>query len=74
MRAAMACLPHEFSKLIATAVVNDQSFAEVLERRLKRIEEAKIIEAKPTPTNGTPTNGSDARPLPRLADRRFRRM
>jgi hypothetical protein len=70
----MACLPHEFSKLIATAVVNDQSFAEVLERRLKRIEEAKIIEAKPTPTNGTPTNGSDARPLPRLADRRFRRM
>ena len=31
-----------------TAVVSEQDFATVLDRRLKRIEEMKLIEAKPT--------------------------
>jgi hypothetical protein len=53
MRATMACLPHKFSKLIATAVVNEQSFTEVLERRLKRIEEIKLVEAQPQTIDGT---------------------
>jgi hypothetical protein len=37
MRAAMACLPFEAPKLQVTAMVSEQGFAEILERRLKRI-------------------------------------
>jgi len=46
MRAAIAALPHEVPKLAVTAVVSEQDFATVLDRRLKRIEEmkAKVIE------------------------------
>ena len=70
MRAMMAAVPYESPKLIATAIVNEGSFAELLDRRLKRIEETKLIETKPT----APTNGDkpDARLRPRLTDRRFR--
>jgi hypothetical protein len=39
MRAAIACLPFEVPKLAVTAVVSEQNFAEVLERRLRRIAE-----------------------------------
>jgi len=65
----MAAVPYESPKLIATAIVNEGSFAELLDRRLKRIEEMKLIEAKPT----APING-DKSVLPRLPDRRFRRL
>jgi len=74
MRAAIAALPFESPRLMVTAQVNEQSFAEVLERRLKRIEQIK---------NGKVINGEkvieapaiEAKPiLPRLNDRRFRRM
>src|SRR5262245_14204605 len=47
MRAAMACLKHEVPVLMATAVINEKSFAELLEKRLQR--QAKLIEAKPAP-------------------------
>jgi lambda repressor-like predicted transcriptional regulator len=42
-------LPFEVPKLAVTAVVSEQDFATVLDRRLKRIEEmkAKAIEATP---------------------------
>jgi hypothetical protein len=46
----MACLPFETPKLLATAIVNEGSFAELLDRRLKRMEEMKLIEAKANPT------------------------
>src|SRR5258708_17641169 len=49
MRAAIAALPHEVPRLMVTAQVNEQSFAELLDRRLKRIAE---LEAKPI--NGNP--------------------
>jgi hypothetical protein len=70
MRAAIAALPHEHPRLAVTAVVNEQSFAEVLERRLQNMERisngnAKMIEAKQVETNT---------PMPRLADRRYRRV
>ena len=65
----MAALPSESPKLLATAIINESSFAELLDRRLKRIEEMKLIEAQPT----APTNG-DKSDVPRLADRRFRRL
>src|SRR5262245_42363017 len=45
MRAAMACLPHEVPKLAVTAQVTDGDFATLLDRRLKRLEEMRLIEA-----------------------------
>ena|SRR5215467_13298939 len=67
MRAAMACLKHEVPSLGITAVVTDQGIAELLERRLKRMEQAAVIDAKPPQVEVKP-------PLPRLPDRRFRRV
>ena len=76
MRAMMAAVPYESPKLIATAIVNEGSFAELLDQRLKRIEQMKLIEAKPT-TNGDKIiegNQVDARLPPPIPDRRFRRI
>jgi hypothetical protein len=39
MRAAIAALPHEVPRLSMVAQINEQSFAELLERRLKRMAE-----------------------------------
>ena len=71
MRAMMAAVPYESPKLIATAIVNEGSFAELLDQRLKRIEQMKLIEAKPTNENG---GSVDARLPPPIPDRRFRRI
>jgi hypothetical protein len=66
MRAAIELLPFTHPKLAVTAMVNEQDFATLLDRRLKKMEamngkpQTQIVETKP--------------PLPRLADRRFRRM
>jgi len=72
MRAAMACLPFETPKLLATAIVNEGSFAELLDRRLKRMEQTtKLIDANPTNENG---GNADARLPPSIPDRRYRRF
>ena len=51
MRAAMACLPFETPKLLATAIINEGSVAELLDRRIAKLAEMerqqKLIEAKP---------------------------
>jgi hypothetical protein len=66
IRCAVAALPHETPRLAVTALVNEQSFAELLDRRIKRMEamngnpQPQTIDVKP--------------PLPRLADRRYRRI
>jgi hypothetical protein len=52
MRAAISCLPFETPKLLATAIVSEGSFAELLEQRIARYNEMKLIEAKAEPTNG----------------------
>jgi len=76
MRAAMACLPHEVPRLAVTAQVTDMGVAEILDRRLKRLEEMKLIEA----TNGAkaidpqPQPVETKPPLARTNDRRFRRF
>ena len=74
------CLPFETPKLLATAIVNEGSFAELLDRRLKRMAEMKLIEAQPTPTADDADNGNAGSkpeptpaPLARTNDRRFRR-
>jgi hypothetical protein len=71
LRAAIAALPHEVPKLIATAQVNEGSFAELLEQRLKRVAEAKLIEHQ------RPAIESKTEVKPALAhtpDKRFRRL
>jgi len=69
-RIAIACLPYEVPKLAVTAMVSEQDFATVLDRRLKRIEEmkAKVIEAKPAQIE------TKSNPMPRIADKRYRRI
>jgi hypothetical protein len=68
MRAAIAALPFESPKLAVTAVVSEQDFATLLDRRLKRIEEMKAKAVEGTPQ-------VEVKPaLPRLSDRRYRRL
>src|SRR5262249_27898494 len=80
MRAAMACLPFEAPKLLATAIINEQDFATLLDQRIAKLQQMKLIEARPTSTDGNgPTSanengGSDARLPPPIPDRRFRRI
>ena len=69
MRAAVAALPFEFPKLAVTAVVSEQNFAELLDRRLKR-----IAELEATPINANKPEIEVKPPMPRIADRRFRRI
>jgi hypothetical protein len=72
IRCAVACLDHEHPRLQVTAQVNEQSFAEVLERRLKRLGNPPVmIDAKPIKENG---GNADARLPPAIPDRRFRRF
>jgi hypothetical protein len=49
MRAAIEALPFESPKLSATAIVQGQDFAALLDARLKRIEVAKlkVVDAEP---------------------------
>jgi hypothetical protein len=83
MRAAMACLPFETPKLAVTAQITEQDFATLLDRRLKRLEELKLIEAngakisEAQPINGEPQRQPHVEtkpPLARTNDRRFRRF
>jgi hypothetical protein len=73
MRVAIELLPFTHPKLAVTAVVSEQDFATVLDRRLKRIEEMKLIEAKPT-IDGIEGKPADVRLPPMVPDRRFRRI
>ena len=61
-------MPYEVPKLAVTAVVSEQDFATVLDRRLKRIEETKANAIEATPViDGEKVDA-------RLPDRRFRRI
>jgi len=72
MRAAISALPHEVPRLAVTAMVSEQDFATVLDRRLKRIEEMKANAIEATPViDGEKV---DVRLPSRLPDRRFRRI
>src|SRR6516225_9789376 len=72
MRAAIAALPFESPKLAVTAVVSEQDFATVLDRRLKRIEEMKANAIEATPV--IEVKPADVRLPPVVPDRRFRRI
>jgi hypothetical protein len=64
IRCAVAALPFELPKLAVTAMVTEQDFATLLDQRIKRMEQ---MERKPQTIDVKP-------PLPRLADRRYRRI
>ena len=71
----MACLPFETPKLLATAIVSEGNFAELLDRRLKRLEELKLIEANGAQViDAKPQAVETKPPLARTNDRRFRRF
>src|SRR5215831_4715302 len=53
MRAAIELLPFTHPKLAVTAMVSEQDFATVLDRRLKRIQEMKLVENKAVNGNAT---------------------
>jgi hypothetical protein len=77
MRAAGLAIPYEVPKLAVTAMVTENDIATLLDRRIKRYEEMKLIEAKPNKViEATPTNGEkvDARLRPPVPDRRYRRI
>ena len=70
VRVATACLPFETPKLAVTAVVQENDFATLLDQRIKRYQEMKLIEAKPADGAGS----VDARLPPPIPDRRYRRF
>jgi hypothetical protein len=68
LRAAGLAINYEHSRLSVTYEANEQDFAQLLDQRLKRVQEMKLIEAKPQPVDVKP-------PMPRVGfDKRFRRI
>jgi len=79
MRAAMAAIPYESPRLQVTAVVSENSLAEVLEQRLRKIEKmrngngTKLIEPPPKQIESPLIEVKP--PKPHIGfDRRFRRF
>jgi hypothetical protein len=68
MRAAISCLPFETPKLAVTYQASESDFASLLDQRIKRYQEMKLIAHQPQPAVETRP------PLPRVPDRRFRRI
>jgi hypothetical protein len=73
MRAAIELLPYSHPKLAVTAMVTEQSFAELLERRLRHMAQ---VEAKGNSQQQIEQQPQieTSKPLPRTNDRRLRRM
>lgn len=71
IRCAMACLPFENPKLAVTAVVSEHDFAKLLDQRIAKLQQKKLIEATPVKENG---GNADARLPPPIPDKRFRRI
>jgi hypothetical protein len=81
MRAAMAALPHEVPRLAVQALITEQDIATVLDRRIAHYQELqrangsrqtnKLIEAEPVEAE---PEIEVKPPMPRIADRRYRRF
>jgi hypothetical protein len=81
IRCAVAALPHEVPRLAVTAMVSEQSFAELLDKRLKRMAQLEANGNRPQQIEKTinqpqtqPQIIETPKPLSRTTDRRFRRM
>jgi hypothetical protein len=79
IRCAVAALPHEVPRLAVTAMVTEQSFAELLDKRIKRMEAMNghpQVQQQIDHTIEQPQAQQikPSKPLARTVDRRFRRM
>ena len=72
MRAAGLALPHEHPRLMVQAQINEQSFATLLEGKIKKIEQ---MEKNAGPSEAKPVPQIEARPVrPHVIDRSYRRV
>ena len=71
IRCAVAALPHEVPRLSVVAQVNEQDFATLLDRRLKKME---AMNGNGQPQTIEQPIERTRPPLPRLNDRRYRRL
>jgi hypothetical protein len=71
MRAAGMALPFEHPKLMAVAVSGENGFAAMLEQRLRRRQEMKLIEA--TPVAKVEHSPDELKHVEAVPDRRFKR-
>jgi len=69
MRAAGMAVPFECAKLMATAIINENSFAELLDKRLERMKQMELAQL-PNPTPQIETKPV----LSRTNDKRYRRI
>jgi hypothetical protein len=74
IRAAGMALPHEHPKLAVVAQVTDQGFAELLDRRLKKLAAMEQNGSKAVAIDGPKPEIEIRPPMPRVADRKYRRM
>jgi hypothetical protein len=66
IRCAMACLPFETPKLAVSYQASESDFAELLDRRIKHMEEMKMITHQP--------QTAEIKPPMSTAERRLRRI
>jgi hypothetical protein len=74
IRCAMACLQYEHPKLAVVAQVTEQGFAELLDRRLKKLAAMEQNGSKAAAIEAPKPEIEIRPPMPRIADRRYRRM
>lgn len=74
IRCAMACLQYEHPKLAVVAQVTDQGLAELLDRRLKKLAAMEQNGSKAIAIDGPKPEVEIRPPMPRVSDRRYRRM
>jgi hypothetical protein len=67
-------LPHEHPKLAVVAQVTDAGFAELLDRRLKKLAAMEQNGSKAAAIEAPKPEIEIRPPMPRIADRRYRRM
>jgi hypothetical protein len=73
MRAAIELMPYSYPKLAVVAQVTEQGFAEMLERRLQNLK--RLENGSKTVAIGGPKPEVEIKPpMPRVADRRYRRF
>jgi len=74
MRAAGMALPHEHPKLAVVAQVTDEGIAELLDGRLKKLAAMEQNGSKAIAIEAPKPEVEIRPPMPRVADRRYRRM
>jgi hypothetical protein len=69
MRVAIACLPYEVPRLAVTAQITENDIATILDRRIARLRQMRLLENKPINGAATVTSTeipAEPKPEPRL--------